>query len=140
MHLYYKSSTYGFPRPPACCFFCALFGNGPYRWISAQRHAGKRNREQITVEQKFISGFQRSRTPPETGTGTQVWAKTDTKSGRNCRYTVFFPNFAGRTSNVNQIYDQTQDKHHPPGGHCSRYGHAIPWQGTEPHCADLVHL
>ena len=77
---------------------------------------------------------------PEAGTGTQVWAKTDTKSGRNCRYTVFFPNFAGRTSNVNQIYDQTQDKHHPPGGHCSRYGHAIPWQGTEPHCADLVHL
>ena len=30
-----------------------------------------RNREQITVEQKFISGFRRSRTPPEAGTGAK---------------------------------------------------------------------
>ena len=40
--------------------------------IAGWRHngrAGRRNREQITVEQKFISGFQRSRTPPEAGTG-----------------------------------------------------------------------
>ena len=32
---------------------------------------GGRNREQITVEQKFISGFQRSRTPTEAGTGAK---------------------------------------------------------------------
>ena len=40
--------------------------------IAGWRHngrAGRRNREQITVEQKFISGFQQSRTPPEAGTG-----------------------------------------------------------------------
>ena len=40
--------------------------------IAGWRHngrAGRWNREQITVEQKFISGFQRSRTPPEAGTG-----------------------------------------------------------------------
>ena len=35
------------------------------------RVCGERNREQITVEQKFISGFQRSRTPPESGTGAK---------------------------------------------------------------------
>ena len=53
--------------------------------IAGWRHngrAGRRNREQITVEQKFISGFQQSRGRPEAGTGTKGRAEQGTDKRR----------------------------------------------------------